>query len=250
MNELRFHSCFFYFLCVPLMLLFNVNLKYLTAEFWNNQHGDHFRSSQISGCEILFSRRKKWRTGQRWQIYMLRRDVVDSSPSARCSASAGWSSVPPASYSKTAPPGHPVSSLAGEDNHPAESKAVHMASGLTSCHHALVDGEMIESLNVWVCLSILYAQAYHVCMCVYDSRETRNLFLLKSRSPHNKGPGRGNRNEENIIFLWPLWSATLTFHFQSSAAGRVLHSTSLMERGNAALHLSSPRLFFLPPKKG
>lgn len=87
-----------------------------------------------------------------------------------------------------------------------------MASGLTSCHQALRewrnDGEFECACT---CVSVLECTVHSsictrvcICVCAGDTAETGNLFLVKSRSPHNKGPGWGSHNEENIIFLWPL----------------------------------------------
>lgn len=123
-----------------------------------------------------------------------------------------------------------------------------MASGLTSCHQALREWRNDAEFEcACTCVSVLECTVHpyvHVCayVCVWDTAETGNLFLVKSRSPHNKGPGRWSHNEENIIFLWPLWSAILTFHFQSSACWQKSAAPHLWwtERRNTALCLSSP----------
>lgn len=75
-------------------------------------------------------------------------------------------------------PGHLVSSLTGEDKDPAESEALHVASGLTSCHRALRDGEMMESLSVRVRVSAQYTRACvrvcaYMCVSVWDTAETQ-----------------------------------------------------------------------------
>ncbi len=149
--------------------------------------------------------------------------------------------------SRTPPPGHLVSSLTGEDKDPAESEALHVASGLTSCHQAL---------RVCVYPTVLHTQAcVHVSTCVWvcetlqKHRRRRDLFPVKSRSPHNKGPGGGERrNEENIIFLWPLWSAILTFHFQSWARWQKFSAPHLWWK-EETLPSASLYLPFILPKK-
>lgn len=71
-----------------------------------------------------------------------------------------------------------MSSLTGEDKDPAESEALHVASGLTSCHRALRDGEMMESLSVRVRVSAQYTRACvrvcaYMCVSVWDTAETQ-----------------------------------------------------------------------------
>lgn len=86
----------------------------------------------------------------------------------------------------TWPPG--VSSWQVRTKIPRRARLSHVASGLTSCHQTSGSGEMMERLNVRVYSNALYAHARtRVCICV----RTVNLFPVKSRSPHNKGPGRG-----------------------------------------------------------
>lgn len=123
-------------------------------------------------------------------------------------------------------PGHLVSSLTGEDKDPAESEALHVASGLTSCHRALRDGEMMESLSVRVRVSAQYTRAcvcIHVCECVGHCRNTGGAwtcFQLKAEAPTTKALAGGVVTRRISFFFGLCDLPFLRFTFKARLAGR------------------------------
>lgn len=83
--------------------------------------------------------------------------------------------VPPVILSRTPPPGHLLSLLRGEDKDPAESKHLPVSSSLD-----------LKSKCAGTC--VLSKMCVCVCKTPQQHRRCRELFPVKSRSPHNKGP--------------------------------------------------------------
>lgn len=133
---------------------------------------------------------------------------------------------PPAIHSRTPPPGHPVSSLTGEDKDPAESEALHVASGLTSCHQALGDGEMMASLDVHVRVperTVHPSICTRVCECVGHCRNTGgawNCFQLKAEAPTTKALAGGVVTRRISFFFGLCDLPFLRFTFKALLAGR------------------------------